>query len=408
MPHDLLSRTALLILGIAGPLQAQRPEIRDSAGIAIITSAAPVLAATRALRIASEPTLVIGTGNEAPHQLSRVRGAARLADGSVVAADGGSTELRLFDAQGRFVRLLGRKGGGPGELPGLENVVHLRGDTLAVVVRIGRAVYYDGSGDFLWNVDHYTAPADRGFTGPRAIVGAFGDGTTVILTVVRPRPRGRGDRWIMTAPVAIIDRNGATISALGELPFSPVVMDEYPRPPWFAPPLAVANTDASFYIGLGTEYSIRQYTRDGSLARIIRRVWAPARITGDDIDRYVVEWGKRWIRSTGPEAERQRADLRDDPYERVVPAFSQFVADRAGRLWVRAPDLRDAPRAGQLNSMPLVPSTWSVFDRTGAWLCDVELPANFSPMEIGPDYVLAVVRDEDDVETVVLHALLGG
>ena len=32
--------------------------------------------------------------------------------------------------------------------------------------------------------------------------------------------------------------------------------------------LAVANDDASVFTGLGTEYSIRQYQRDGRLVRI--------------------------------------------------------------------------------------------------------------------------------------------
>ena len=404
----VLACAALPLLGTATTLHAQRPVVRDSAGIQVVTSASPSLPLSRALRMDPRPTLVIGTGNEEAHQLSRVRGAARLADGSIVVADGGSTELRMFDAQGRFVRLLGRKGGGPGELPGLERLVHLAGDTLAAIVGLGRAVYYDGKGAYLWNVSHYDTPADRNFRGPRVIAAAFGDGSTIIATVVQPTPRGRGERWMMTAPFALMARDGTIIHSLGELPSMRVVMAEHPRPAWFGAPLAIANDHDSFFVGLGTEYSIREYGRDGRLTRIIRRAWQPVRVTSRDIDRYVVEWGKRWIRTTGAEAERDRADLRDDPYESVVPAFSQFIADRAGRLWVRTPDLRDAPRAGQLNTMPLVASTWSVFDRSGAWLCDVTLPADFQPLEIGSDYVLAVTRDADGVETIVLLRLLGG
>ena len=48
------------------------------------------------------------------------------------------------------------------------------------------------------------------------------------------------------------------------------------------------------------------------------------------------------------------------------------------------------------------------FGRDGGWLSDVTLPADFQPLEIGADYVLAVTRDADDVETVVLHQLGGG
>src|SRR5688572_23269160 len=147
------------------------------------------------------------------------------------------------------------------------------------------------------------------------------------------------------------------------------------------------------------------YTRDGRLARLIRRRWIPVRVTDAEIDTYVVEWGKRWIKATGAEAERRRADLRDDSYERTVPAFSRLLVDRAVRLWVRTPNIADAPRAGQLNTTPLVASQWSVFDSIGVWLGDVTLPAEFQPFEIGTDYVVGAARDADGLETLVVYGL---
>jgi len=44
---------------------------------------------------------------------------ARLADGGVAVADGGSQEVRFFDADGDFVRSVAGPGGGPGESTGL-------------------------------------------------------------------------------------------------------------------------------------------------------------------------------------------------------------------------------------------------------------------------------------------------
>jgi hypothetical protein len=46
-----------------------------------------------------------------------------------------------------------------------------------------------------------------------------------------------------------------------------------------------------------------------------------------------------------------------------------------------------------------------VFDAGGRWLCDVTMPAHFTPMEIGADYVLGVASDADGVETVVRYGL---
>jgi hypothetical protein len=97
--------------------------------------------------------------------------------------------------------------------------------------------------------------------------------------------------------------------------------------------------------------------------------------------------------------------LRKSSYAITVPAFSQFIPDRVGRLWVREAHVADAAGAGALNRMPLVPSTWSVFDSTGSWLGDVGMPAKFWPMDVGANYVLGSALDEDDVPTVVMYRL---
>lgn len=80
------------------------------------------------------------------------------------------------------------------------------------------------------------------------------------------------------------------------------------------------------------------------------------------------------------------------PCAETLPAFSQLLADRVGRLWVRRVHWRDAVAAGSLTGMPVVPSEWSVFDDRGVWLYDVTMPAYFEPFELGPDYVAGRLR----------------
>ena len=48
------------------------------------------------------------------------------------------------------------------------------------------------------------------------------------------------------------------------------------------------------------------------------------------------------------------------------------------------------------------------YGSTGLEFGDVTLSPNFQPLEIGADYVLAVVRDADEVETVALYRIRGG
>lgn len=84
--------------------------------------------------VSTEPTLEIGvlSGDEA-HQLHRVTSVARLPDGGVAVANGGSGEIRMFDARGGFVRSSGKHGDGPGEWRGPDRVRVLGADTLLVV-----------------------------------------------------------------------------------------------------------------------------------------------------------------------------------------------------------------------------------------------------------------------------------
>ena len=63
--------------------------------------------------------------------------------------------------------------------------------------------------------------------------------------------------------------------------------------------------------------------------------------------------------------------------------------DPTGAIWLR-PFV--APNEGDHAE------TWQVLGPDGAWLGGVEIPADFSVMEIGMDYVLGVYRDELDVE----------
>jgi hypothetical protein len=375
---------------------------RDSAGIQIVENDRPIWSASDAPRLAASPTLVIGDRPEPAYVLSRVAGAARLSDGRIVVTDGGSLQLRFFDGEGEFIESVGGRGEGPGEFRRLERFGVLAGDTTYALSGPGTVTFFDPQGTFLRRVNVFTPEA--GLDGLEFIVAVLGDQSTVVAPVPQPSPRAAGTRWVYSIPLEVVGRDTTERVRLGTFPYMLIAMDEGdPRPPWFGATMVVASGASSFFVGYGGEYSIRVLSSNGDLQRIIRRNWTPTPVAPEDIDEYVTEWAKRWIRATGPEAERQKRDLRDAPYASEVPAYSQFIVDRTGRLWVREAHLADAPGAGQLNTSPLVPSVWSVFDRAGRWLIDITMPARFMPTDIGQDYVLGIARDSDGVETVVQY-----
>jgi len=79
--------------------RAAGPEVRDSAGIQIIENAGYLWPEGSGWRLSETPTVDIGESDDDPnYQLYSVVGALRLADGRIVVANSGSSELRFFDA----------------------------------------------------------------------------------------------------------------------------------------------------------------------------------------------------------------------------------------------------------------------------------------------------------------------
>jgi hypothetical protein len=80
---------------------APQSVVRDSAGVTIVDNEMPQPDSRLTWSISADPTLSIGTleGEEA-YQLFRVSDAMRLDDGRIVVVNGGSNEMRVFDAAG--------------------------------------------------------------------------------------------------------------------------------------------------------------------------------------------------------------------------------------------------------------------------------------------------------------------
>jgi hypothetical protein len=109
----------------------------------------------------AEPSFQVGADGGEAYQLDRVRGALRLSNGNIAVLDGGSSELRVFDRDGKHVSTLARKGSGPGELQ-MPWTMYRRGDTIFVVdVRHQHLTLFGPDGELIG-----TRPADvHGGTG---------------------------------------------------------------------------------------------------------------------------------------------------------------------------------------------------------------------------------------------------
>jgi hypothetical protein len=203
--------------------------------------------------LSAEPTLEIGVveGDER-YQLHGVTDAARLADGRIALAHGGTAEVRVFDGEGRFVLAAGGPGDGPGEWRQVAAVDALPGDTLVVVDpildRVG--LVHGATGAYLGELDEARAaeilPHRRHHTGLilEAPAGFEAWGTLEmaaraadIRSAQAPaeiRMDDDGRLWVFPAPSAadaslrVLDLAGAERAVLS-LPdrFEPLAVDEH-------------------------------------------------------------------------------------------------------------------------------------------------------------------------------------
>lgn len=376
--------------GAAAP--ADQPVVRDSAGITIIENAPGAAAAVPRWVVGPEPTLRIGVvDGDSAYQFFRVLSGARLSDGRIVVADGGSSQVRLFDPDGRVAAVQGRSGEGPGEYRMPRALRVLADDSIAVIdPRLSRVTILHGDTLAVARV----ASLKQGLMNLE-VAGTLDDGRRLVLMArafdvgepgIRPQ---YGDVWTVG-----IDDDAVADSVLrmvhGHYGFIPGGQ-EYGMAvgsPIFSPLGLVAARGDGIVVGTGGDYELRVHDPDGGLRRIIR--WhGPDRAT----DPAMVAAYKDTMVAMAPEARRPdiRSWLELLAVAERTPAHFRFLFDTTGRLWVsRWAFLRTQQGA-----------EWWVFDTDGRMVATAEMPPGIIPLEIGEGEVLGRVEDEMGVEYVV-------
>lgn len=374
-----------LLAGIAGipvPLLAQQP--------AYVVNEAPRLPAARAWRVG--PVLMQAGHAEDPNglELSRVMGAIRLADGRIVVANSSSNELIFLSANGREQVRAGRGGGGPGEFGHLGEIgLTPDGKIWAADLSDRRFNLFDLAGRNAGTVSLQAFQVPGGLSP----VGVLADGRFVLINATRllggPAKGFDSTDVIVHDPTA---GRSVTIARIPKLDTGDPLGSKILGAPML---LVVGGSDILW--GFGDAYRIHRVDTTGrSRGGITKRHNAVA-LGGALWDRYM-EARAAASRAAGQTPDqirqaRQRTEASARPA--TLPVFSEALLDAQGNLWVRGYEL----------SRVIVPE-WDVFDSTGSWLTTLGMPERFRPMQIGPDWILGVQRDEDGVESVSLRRLI--
>jgi hypothetical protein len=402
------------VLAFTQPVRAQAT--RDSAGIRIVENRRPLLSAARAWRVEPRAWLQIGrvaggadpVGQDTVYELLRVMGVARLSDGRIAVANQGSHTVRFYDARGRYLSAAGREGDGPAEFRQILAMKQIRGDTL-FVYDLGEIEFFTGDGKHVRRGERRIG-SQLSFVYPSAILGDGSYGGPDYQEAQMEVRMRRGDTDPYLVPIAHVTENGLRLDTVGFVagPLRPARGQPNVFRLW---PIAGAAGDRLVW-GVPERYELRTHAvGDGSSSSIRRRA-EPVRVEErhrDAFRRYLVDAPGEDGRPLRPEMRaRREQQARNTVFPEHFPYFSALLGDRAGNLWVRRYDYRDAmPRPGPSSVHTIAaPSQWDVFDGQGRWVCTVELPASFTPLEIGGDYMAGVWRNEDDVEHVRFHRLI--
>ena len=390
--------TTILATGVhARHLSSQESvSVTDSAGVRIVESSAPAWSAGGGWCVGTEPLLTIGeVSGDLDYLLERVSHALRLEDGTIVVADRGPNELRLFDAAGVFIRSLGGRGEGPGEFAMLSEV-WARGDTILASDGSQSRISVFGRGGNVLETIRVEVAQGRGYRTPET---QFSDGAILVLNAPSGGV-GVGGGDVIPGAVWRLDRYSRAgrfmneISSVQESPRWEHGIYELP-PGLYLPfslglPLYAASGDHVYAAG-GTEASIQRWKSDGGLSHVFRWAIQERRVSNQDRRRW------REANSTAPQGYNSAAwarYVREIPFPERMPLFGRLLVDAQGNVWAK----RFSPSwEGD--------SSWYVFDGQGVWLGEVSTPPGLHIFEIGADYVLGLRRDELGVQFVVLFPL---
>jgi len=355
--------------------------------------------------LGDEPALQIGVVEGPPeYAFTSIVAAWRWDDGTVVVAESRHRELRLYDSAGRFVRAAGGPGEGPGEFTALSFAGPYRGDSILVWDSGARRVsVFTGEGQLgrtrtLFFESEPQGVEIRGFSSP-LFHGTLADGDMVVTppafvlaSETAPDP-SRAIRWYSA--------EAEPLGEIGSLPampspaaaFTPQMLllgpGAVPSPP-FRQSAALAVGEDRVFFGPGTDYEIHVVGTDGSELAVIRSSHRDLAVDEDARQSYLNQ--QRQVFADRPQEALEEV-LSQMPFPEFLPPYSRLLSDADGHLWVE-----DYPLPGQ-------PRSWSVFDREGRRIAEVEVPAHFEVYDIGQDYLLGVETDDLDIPHVKLYSL---
>ena len=324
---------------------------RDSAGVEIVESRVCAWGASAPWTVSETAELTIGEpGAQNVYDFARVADVLRYPDGRIAVADDGNGVVRIFGADGRHQRTVGKLGDGPGEFRSIRRILLGQERLWVFDPRRAQVSAFDDSGVLTETRPVQVGGAEAQSIGDVRLIRdgeLFGiDGST---TVPGTAPSPLRD----TAYVFRLGRTPRSVLAVSSSWTDQVVGGQsgLRTQPLTVPSWDVAGSNLYFSSGEHFEFAVADTA--GRVRRIVRRL---------------------------------------EPAPPTLPVYDDLLVDPSGDVWAR--------RFGAEQT------EWDLYDSRGSCRGTVRMPAGLTVHEIGEDYVLGVWRGGQDVAQVRLHRLV--
>jgi len=316
-------------------------------------------------KLVLEELYSVGGGDKPEESFADISALDVRKDGTVYVLDMKDSRVKVFDAQGKFVRAFGKAGQGPGELNQPVGILITPENEVLVEDALNqRLAIFSLEGTFIRQVS--TAKA-FGLSGIQM------DGRGLIVA----RSMGIGEAGKMSMDVKTYDKEFNPKVNLASVEFS--ISPQTKINPFLAMNLLYAlDGQGRLYFGSNRDYEVKVVSPEGKILRTISRDYDPVPITQADKDEMLK------LVPNVPGANVKDMIQFPDAY----PAFGSFVLADEGRLLVKTYEKGRAKKE----------FFWDVFDAEGRYIAKIPIVDDIRLWRDGKAYF--IVEDDDGFKTL--------
>lgn len=378
--------------GDAGRIRDVPVQIEDSAGVRVVEYI-DVSQVEPSFALAEEPVYRHGA-NPGDYGFQGINAGRLFPDGSAVVADLENGEVVVLSLDGTTHEVLARQGEGPGEVIYPYSMFVLGQDSVLVPDnRLSRLTLFAG-----YSVAHIASLPRSGHLG---VAGIGSSGKLMMMNRVPSRSLGDLEEEWLAGHMSLFDTETGVLDTVASYHHWPRTPPDVPWNPIAAVGhVTVAN--GQFVYTRSDRPEITWRLSDGTVTQIVRWRAEPVRLTEK-----LLEPVEAFERMTNQIIYPHLPDSRIEEYTREgmswyramvgqpLPLYGSPFTDAVGNVWL--PSYRLAyPEEG---------SPYTVISRDGEWLGQVETPPRFRILDVAGGFVLGVLRDEMDVENVVVYGV---